>query len=109
MSQSKELMDWTYEQKCKKAVAALEKNGFTAIYCQSGKDVHDYIVKEAADAANIGFGGSMSVAELEVADQLRDQGKEILNHGQPGLSMEEKVATMRRSSPAICSLPGPMP
>ncbi|ACM18979.1 protein of unknown function DUF162 [Geotalea daltonii FRC-32] len=96
MSQSKELMDWTFEQKCKKAVAALEKNGFTAIYCQSGKDVHDYIVKEAADAANIGFGGSMSVAELEVADQLRAQGKEILNHGQPGLSLEEKMATMRR-------------
>lgn len=96
MSQSSELMDWTFEQKCRKAVASLEKNGFTALYCQSSSEVYDYILKEAADAANIGFGGSMSVAELKVADQLSAQGKEILNHSKPGFSADEKLTVMRR-------------
>ncbi|WP_243370269.1 lactate utilization protein [Geotalea sp. SG265] len=96
MSQSKELMDWTFEQKCRKAVSSLEKNGFTALYCQSGQEACDYIIREAADAANVGFGGSMSVAELNVAEQLSAQGKEILNHSQPGLSPDEKVTMMRR-------------
>lgn len=96
MIQSKELMDWTFEQKCRKAVAALEKNGFTAVYCQTGQKARDYIIKEAADAANVGFGGSLSVAEMQVADLLEKQGREILNHGRPDLSLEEKVAIMRR-------------
>lgn len=96
MSQSRDLTDWTFEQKCKKAVAALEKNGFTALYCQSAMDVREYILGEAADANSVGFGGSLSVAELKVTDPLREQGKEILNHGLSALSLEEKVAIMRR-------------
>jgi hypothetical protein len=96
MSQRTELIDWAYEQKCKKAVSSLEKNGFTAIYCQSWLEASTHILKEAAGAGSVGFGGSLSVAELNVADRLREQGKEILNHSQPGLSPEEKVATMRR-------------
>lgn len=96
MSQSNLLMDWTYEQKCRKAVAALEKNGFAAVYCSSGDEAFEYIMTEAADAGSIGFGGSLSVAELKVADQLAAQGKEILNHSVPGFSLEEKVAIMRR-------------
>lgn len=96
MSQTEELTDWNYEQKCKKAVQSLEKNGFTAVYCATGQEAHDYIIKEAADALSIGFGGSLTVGDLKVADLLAEKGKEILNHSQPGLSLEEKVAILRR-------------
>ncbi|BEH08487.1 MULTISPECIES: lactate utilization protein [Geobacter] len=96
MSLTTELVDWTHEQKCRKAVAALEKNGFTAVYCPSGREAFDYILTEAADAQSIGFGGSMSVVDLQVIDRLREMGKELLIHGLPGLSLEERVAIMRR-------------
>jgi len=96
MSKTRELTDWTYEQKCEKAVESLGKNGFTAVYCPTGQEAYDYIVKEAADAASVGFGGSMSVADLKVADRLKEEGKEILNHSLPGLSFDERVAVMRR-------------
>lgn len=96
MSKTKELMGWTHEQKCRKAIASLEKNGFIAVYCQTGQEARDYIIREATDAVSVGFGGSMSVVDLKVADLLKDQGKEILNHSQPGLSQEERVAVMRR-------------
>ncbi len=96
MSLTTELVDWNHEQKCRKAVAALEKNGFTALYCASGKEAFDYIVAEAAEAQSVGFGGSMSVADLRVAERLREEGKELLIHGAPGLSLEERVAIMRR-------------
>lgn len=96
MSQTKELVDWTHEQRCRTAVTALEKNGFTAVYCPSGQEASDYIVAEASDAGSVGFGGSLSVVDLKVTDQLRDMGKELLIHGQPGLSLEERVAIMRR-------------
>lgn len=96
MTLTKELMDWTFEKKCAKAVAALEKNDFTAVYCRTGREAYDYIVREAEEAQSIGFGGSMSVVDLQVADRLREMGKELLNHSAPGLTMEERQATMHR-------------
>ena len=96
MTLTQELIDWTYEQKCRKAVASLEKNGFTAVYCTSGTEASDYIVREAEGAASIGFGGSMSVVDLQVADRLKEMGKELLNHSAPGLTPEQRLETMHR-------------
>lgn len=93
---TEELVTWSYEQKCLKAVAALQKHDFTAIYCATGQQAFDYIIAESADAGSVGFGGSMSVAGLQVEARLREMGKEILNHSAPGLAMEERQAVMRR-------------
>jgi hypothetical protein len=96
MSKTEELNNWAYGHKCEKAVESLKKNGFDAIYCQSSEEVFHYIVNEAASANSVGFGGSMSVAELKLSEKLKGMGKEILNHGAPGLSAEEKLAICRR-------------
>lgn len=96
MSLTTELVNWTHEQKCRKAVTSLEKNGFTAVYCATAQEAAGYIVAEAAEAGSIGFGGSMSVMDLGVIERLREMGKELLIHGAPGLSLEERLAIMRR-------------
>ncbi len=96
MSLTDELTQWTHEQKCEKAVEALGQNGFTAVYCRTSQEAAEYIMKEAADARSVGFGGSRTVVDLGVQTRLQEQGKEILNHGTPGLSPEEKMEIMRR-------------
>ena len=96
MSMTDELTQWTHEQKCEKAVEALGQNGFSAVYCRTAQEAHDYIIQEASDAGSVGFGGSRTVVDLGVQDILQSQGKEILNHGLPGLSLEEKMVIMRR-------------
>lgn len=96
MMQTKELVDWTCEQKCEKAVESLGRNGFTAVYCKSARQAFEYIVREAEEADTIGFGGSLSVVDLSVADRLREMGKELLIHSVPGLTPEERLAVMRR-------------
>ncbi|NVO00517.1 MAG: lactate utilization protein [Geobacteraceae bacterium] len=96
MSKSKELTDWAFEQKCEKAVESLGKNGFTAVYCRTAQEAYDYIIAEADTAATIGFGGSLSVVDLNVADKLAGMGKELLNHGIPGLTPEESLEIRRR-------------
>ncbi len=96
MSTAEELVTWTHEQKCQKAVEALGLNGFSAIYCPTPRDAFEYIVNEAADARSVGFGGSMTIAGLGVEACLREQGKDILNHGNYSLSIEERLAIMRR-------------
>jgi len=96
MTQTDELVRWTHEQKCLKAVDSLVKHGFGALYCSTPREAFDHIVAEAADAASVGFGGSMSIVSLEVEARLREMGKEILNHADPALSRAEKIAVMRR-------------
>lgn len=96
MATPKEILDWTYEQKCLKAVESLKKNGFTAVYCKTRKEAVDYIANQAKEASTIGFGGSMTLAQLNVAESLMEMGKELLNHNAPDLSPEEKMAIRRR-------------
>ena len=96
MSQTDDLVQWTYEQKCEKAVEALGQNGFTSAYYRTAQEARDYILREAAGAGNVGFGGSRTIVDLGVQDELQAQGKEILNHALPGLSPEDKMTIMRR-------------
>lgn len=102
MSLTNELVSWSYEQKCEKVVESLGKNGFTAVYCPTAGEAREYILAEAAAARTVGFGGSLTVTDLEVVEPLRDAGKELLIHGAPGLSLEERLAVMRRQ--LVCDL-----
>lgn len=106
MSLRDDLVQWSHEQRCLKAVDALETHGFTAHYCSSLQEAFDYIVSEAADAATVGFGGSMTIVDMAVEARLRAAGKEILNHGAPGLLPEERLAIMRRQQSCDLFLTG---
>ena len=96
MGQTEKLVIWSHEQKCRKVVESLEKNGFSALYCPTAAEAREYLLAEAEEAESIGFGGSLSIAELQVIDPLQEAGKELLIHAAPGLSLEERLTVMRR-------------
>jgi hypothetical protein len=96
MGMPEDLVNWTHDQKCRKAVASLDRNGFTALYCPTPQAAAEYIIAGATDSFTVGFGGSMSIVSLGVEQLLREQGKEILNHSSPGLSLDEKLVILRR-------------
>ena len=96
MTLTEELVNWSYEQKCRKTVDALGKNGFVAVYCRTCEEASDYILAEAAGADSVGFGGSLSIADMAVAGRLEEMGKELLMHSAPGLTPEERRVVMRR-------------
>ena len=101
-----ELNNWTAEKKCRKLVENLTKKHFTAIYCATAQEAADYILKQAQAAHSIGFGGSLSVADLKLTTILADQGKEILNHGFPDLTPEQKQTIMKRQQTCDLFLSG---
>lgn len=96
MSMTEELSFWRWEQKCRKAVSALEQHSFTAQYCPTVADARSYILEAAGTASSVGFGGSMTITDLAVQTDLAAQGKEILNHNSAGLSRDQKMEIMRR-------------
>ena len=81
----------------KKAVEALKKNHFQACYCKKRRETLEKVLEQVPvpRGAVIGVGGSWTVAELGVLKELEARGHKILNHGKPGLSVEEKLKIQR--------------
>lgn len=101
-----ELNNWTAEKKCRKVVENLARHRFTAVYCATAQEAADYILKQAETARTVGFGGSLSVADLKLTATLAEQGKEILNHGFPELTPEQKQTIMKRQQTCDLFLSG---
>jgi hypothetical protein len=72
---------WQLELRAKKCVEALRKNGFDAEFLPGAAQVRERVLRECEKADSIGFGGSMTVAELGIYDELKGGGKELFDHG----------------------------
>ena len=82
---------WQLELRAKKCVEALKKNGFDAEFVSSAVQARERVLRECGKAQSIGFGGSVTVAELGIHDALADGGKKLLDHGR--VPAPEKAAT----------------
>ena len=81
---------------CRKTVGNLLKHNFDALYCETADDAADFILRCAATAKTIGFGGSMSVSALDLNEKLSAAGAELLIHGNPDLTPDQKLRIMKR-------------
>jgi hypothetical protein len=82
---------WQLEVRAKKCVEALRKNGFDAEYHSSLETVRERVLAECEKAESIGFGGSMSVAEMGIFEILEGKGKQLFDHGR--VAPEKKAET----------------
>ena len=82
---------WHNELIANKAVTALTNNHFKVAFCKTKQDACDQILSVVPASARIGVGGSMSIVELNILDQLKSQGHTVLNHNEPGLTGEQKA------------------
>lgn len=86
---------WQRGMLLKQAAAALEKHGFRSVVFDHRDEAVPFLLTEAASAATIGFGGSMTLAELGLARQVEALGKQTLIHGRSGLSAAERRIVMQ--------------
>ena len=89
-------MRWYYETRGKKAVAALEKNGFTAAYFPDRASATTHILSLVPDGAKVGFGGSMTIQAMGIREKLAEKNCTLLDHHQEGLTPEESKAVRRQ-------------
>lgn len=87
---------WQRRQWMEKTGAALEKNGFHVVLFDDRQEALAYLLEQAAGVNTVGFGGSMTLSELGLPEQLEAQGKQTLVHGRPGLSLEERRQVMQQ-------------
>ncbi|MFC1969764.1 lactate utilization protein [Chloroflexota bacterium] len=86
---------WYYEERAKRTVEALQKNGFTAFYVEERQKARQEILKLVPDGATVGVGGSITIRQLEVLPELAKAGHRIYDHWVSGLSFEEVLAIRR--------------
>ncbi|GAB6182046.1 lactate utilization protein [Desulfotomaculum defluvii] len=94
---------WHRDTIGQKAVQALIKNQFDAVYFPSKEEAGEYILKFISPGAQVGFGGSMTLTEgMGLVEKTKAKGAELLVHGDPQLSAEEKLEVMRQQQ--ICDV-----
>ncbi len=72
---------WQLEMRARRCVDMLRKNGFGAEYHASKVSVRERVLEECRRASTIGFGGSLSIAEMGIHAALEGKGKILFDHG----------------------------
>ncbi len=70
-------------------MANLKKHGFQASFAETAADAKDMVLGLISPGAPVGVGGSVTIRQLNLIEILRQQGHEVYDHWQPGLSPEE--------------------
>ena len=91
-----EYIQWHHEALGEKIVKALEKNLFTATYVQNREAATAKLLELIPTSATIGFGGSVTLAQLGIIAKLEERGNPVLNYMKPGLTPEEMRAIRRQ-------------
>lgn len=84
-----------YEARGLRTVAALQKNGFDALYVPSAALAAEKVLGFVFSGANVGFGGSYTIKSMNIQDLAARKGAVILDHNAPGLLAEEKMNILR--------------
>lgn len=90
MERSSEIYRWHYKILAVACAEGLQKNRFSVRVFDTADEARDAIIKECEEPGSIGFGGSLTVAALKIRQAMKDKGKQLLNHGLPGLTPKER-------------------
>lgn len=92
-----EFQSWHNDTLGAKAVEALNKNNFNAVYVKTRQEAIDQVLSLIPQDATIGVGGSWTInVELGISALLEDRGHTVYNHNKPGLSPEESLDLRRK-------------
>ncbi len=91
-----ELVKWHHDTIGEKLVNALKKNNFTASYVNSRQEAAAMLLELIPSHATIGYGGSVTLGELDIIAKLAQRGNPVLDHAKPGLSPQEVREIRRR-------------
>ncbi|WP_305041785.1 lactate utilization protein [Geoalkalibacter sp.] len=85
---------WHRRQLLEEAARGLERNGFAVQVCESAEEALPFLLQQTDEARTVGFGGSMTLAALDLPARCAAADKQTLVHGRAGLSPEERRQIM---------------
>lgn len=80
---------WLWEKLGKRCIKNLTAHGFDAHFVQTEDEARELALKIVTGCKTFGFGGSSTVRELGILEELRAKGNTIHDHWQDGLTNEQ--------------------
>ncbi len=79
-----------------RVLEALKNNGFPAKFFKNRDSVRKWLLAELKRFKTIGVGGSVTIRDIGILEELKREGKVVLDHWEKGLSKEETVSIRRK-------------
>ena len=94
---------WFVEDRGRRAAEALKKRDFNAHYVETQDKAKEMILKEVPPGAVVGVGGSVTIREMKILEDLRARGHKVLDHWELPRSALEESFQMRRAQ-QVCDV-----
>ena len=78
-----------YQKQAENIIQALERRYITGMYTPTKEEAFRLVMKEIPSGATVGLGGSTTVVESGLIDELRKGDLNLLDRYQPGLTREQ--------------------
>ena len=85
-------------------IAALEKRGFSAVSLRCAEEVKSYLLSEIDTHSSVGIGGSVTIEQLGVYDDLLQRGNRVYWHWKSPEDMITARAKASVSDVYLCSV-----
>ena len=91
------VMKWFMEDRGRRAVEALKKREFNAIYMENRTQAKEVVLKEISPGATVGVGGSVTVRSLGIVAELKARGDKVIDHWESASLFSEENFQLRRA------------
>ena len=82
---------WWIEERMKKAVEKLKAHEFDALYVMTREEAVKETWRHIKPEMTVGVGGSITIRELGIVDQLKANGNKVYDHWVPGISRADST------------------
>lgn len=92
----KELEKWLGEKQLLKVAKVLERRGFNTFLAPDKESAKNKILDIIPEKATVGIGGSITIRQLNIIEELEKRGHTIYHHWKEGLSLEEDLEIRKK-------------
>jgi len=92
-----QLERWFREKQVERAINALKKNNFEALYVTDSKAALEEVMKRIPDGSTVGVGGSVTLGQIGLLDALKNRKVQLVWPFQQARNDEERIELIRKS------------
>ena len=79
---------WQFQKTAETMIDALKHKGFNTIYADNLAEAKSKVLEVLPEGATIGLGGSMTIDDMDILDQLRTDKYQLIDRYQPSTSAQ---------------------
>ncbi|MFN3699565.1 MAG: lactate utilization protein [Dictyoglomus sp.] len=92
----KDLKNWLEEKQLKRTAEFLKERGFEVFLVKDKEEAKNVVLKLIPENATVGIGGSITIREIGVIEELEKRGNKVIHHWKEGLTPEEDFEIRRQ-------------